>query len=250
MSEQTMESRHPRRPARGDALLVVDNVTLRFGGVVALNEVAFEITKGEILGLIGPNGAGKTTCFNVDDRRLHADVGRDPLRRRADQRRQAAPDQRPRHRPHVPEHPAVPGDDGAWRTSWSAPTPGTRPACSGALFRLLPGQAQGARAARTTALTRGFGQDRSASAGTRSRSGPAEQGDGAAALRRHRRPRPRAGPQPALRLPAAARDRPRPGHRAQAALPRRAGGRLQPGREGRPDGPDPADPRPRATRCC
>jgi branched-chain amino acid transport system ATP-binding protein len=55
--------------ARGSAtatrILEVDNVTLRFGGVVALNEVSFHINEGEILGLIGPNGAGKTTCFNV-----------------------------------------------------------------------------------------------------------------------------------------------------------------------------------------
>ena len=46
-------------------ILEVDDVTLRFGGVVALNEVSFHINEGEILGLIGPNGAGKTTCFNV-----------------------------------------------------------------------------------------------------------------------------------------------------------------------------------------
>jgi branched-chain amino acid transport system ATP-binding protein len=48
-----------------DLLLEVDNVTLRFGGVVALNEVSFTLRKGEIFGLIGPNGAGKTTCFNA-----------------------------------------------------------------------------------------------------------------------------------------------------------------------------------------
>jgi branched-chain amino acid transport system ATP-binding protein len=46
-------------------LLEVDNVTLRFGGVVALNQVDFTLYKGEILGLIGPNGAGKTTAFNA-----------------------------------------------------------------------------------------------------------------------------------------------------------------------------------------
>jgi branched-chain amino acid transport system ATP-binding protein len=48
-----------------EALLEVDDVTLRFGGVVALNKVSFSLRRGEIFGLIGPNGAGKTTCFNA-----------------------------------------------------------------------------------------------------------------------------------------------------------------------------------------
>lgn len=65
MSEQTLETGHDTAGSAGDALLIVDDVTLRFGGVVALDKVAFEIRRGEILGLIGPNGAGKTTCFNV-----------------------------------------------------------------------------------------------------------------------------------------------------------------------------------------
>ena len=56
---------HAERPADAAALLEVDDVTLRFGGVVALDKVSFSLRRGEIFGLIGPNGAGKTTCFNA-----------------------------------------------------------------------------------------------------------------------------------------------------------------------------------------
>jgi branched-chain amino acid transport system ATP-binding protein len=55
----------PDARVHNDVLLEVDHVTLRFGGVVALNDVSFSLHKGEIFGLIGPNGAGKTTCFNA-----------------------------------------------------------------------------------------------------------------------------------------------------------------------------------------
>jgi branched-chain amino acid transport system ATP-binding protein len=47
------------------AFLEVDNITKRFGGLVALNAIGFSVTQGEIVGIIGPNGAGKTTLFGV-----------------------------------------------------------------------------------------------------------------------------------------------------------------------------------------
>ncbi|MEJ7568720.1 MAG: ABC transporter ATP-binding protein [Gaiellaceae bacterium] len=47
------------------ALLSLRNVTRRFGGIVALDGVSFDVDEGQIVGLIGPNGAGKTTAFNV-----------------------------------------------------------------------------------------------------------------------------------------------------------------------------------------
>jgi branched-chain amino acid transport system ATP-binding protein len=57
------------------ALLEVRDVTLRFGGIVALDGVSFEVERGHISGLIGPNGAGKTTVFNVITRLYRPDSG-------------------------------------------------------------------------------------------------------------------------------------------------------------------------------
>ena len=47
------------------ALLSVERVTRRFGGIVAVDDVSLDVGEGEIVGLIGPNGAGKTTVFNL-----------------------------------------------------------------------------------------------------------------------------------------------------------------------------------------
>jgi branched-chain amino acid transport system ATP-binding protein len=58
------------------ALLSVEEVTRRFGGIVALDEVSLAADEGTITGLIGPNGAGKTTLFNVVTRLYKPDAGR------------------------------------------------------------------------------------------------------------------------------------------------------------------------------
>ena len=47
------------------SLLKLDQATIKFGGLVAVNSVSFELNRGDLFGLIGPNGAGKTTCFNI-----------------------------------------------------------------------------------------------------------------------------------------------------------------------------------------
>jgi len=50
------------------ALLEVENVTLKFGGVTAVNNVSFNVEEGEVFALVGPNGAGKSTLFNLISR--------------------------------------------------------------------------------------------------------------------------------------------------------------------------------------
>jgi len=57
------------------ALLRVHNVGVRFGGIVALDDVSFDVARNCIVGLIGPNGAGKTTLFNCVSRLYQCDCG-------------------------------------------------------------------------------------------------------------------------------------------------------------------------------
>ena len=58
------------------ALLEIQDLTKRFGGVIAIDHLSFAVKEGEILGLIGPNGAGKSTLFNLINGVFSADAGR------------------------------------------------------------------------------------------------------------------------------------------------------------------------------
>ena len=55
-------------PMTDNILLSAQNLSVRFGGVLAVNNVSFDVRKGEVFTLIGPNGAGKTTVFNLISR--------------------------------------------------------------------------------------------------------------------------------------------------------------------------------------
>ena len=56
---------HRAQPPRGEVVLDVQGVSKQFGGLIAVNDVSFQVRAGQILGLIGPNGAGKSTTFNL-----------------------------------------------------------------------------------------------------------------------------------------------------------------------------------------
>lgn len=65
-------------------MLEVSDLTMRFGGLVAVNKVALEIEEKQIVSIIGPNGAGKTTVFQLPDRILPSNGRHHPLCRRRD----------------------------------------------------------------------------------------------------------------------------------------------------------------------
>ena len=67
-------------PESGSALLDVEKVRMQFGGLIAVNDVSFQLKAGEIVGLIGPNGAGKSTTFNLLTGVLHPTSGSIRLR--------------------------------------------------------------------------------------------------------------------------------------------------------------------------
>ena len=200
--------------AEGEPLLETKDLTVKFGGLTALDGVTFSIKRGEILGLIGPNGAGKTTCFNAITgvyRPTSGTVTFDgaPLgkikRHQITRRGIARTFQNIRLWGEMTAlENVVVGTDARHKTS-----------VPGALVR-TPRHRREEKSAieKAAALLQFVGISQ--------------------ACRRK-------GQEPAVRRPAQAGDRARTGHRAQAAVPRRARGGLQSQREVRTDRVDPGD---------
>ena len=116
-------------------LLQVEKARKQFGGVIAVNNVSFDVQAREIVALIGPNGAGKSTTFNLITGVL-ASTGRHDLRARQQGRqRAAAGGGKTRHRPHLPARQAGAGHDRAGerrdRRASARPCRRDRPACCG-----------------------------------------------------------------------------------------------------------------------
>ncbi len=97
-------------------LLDVQEITVRFGGVVALDGLTFGIPEGSICGLIGPNGAGKTTIFNVVSRIYEPTKGKLTFDGHDLLAMPATPHRPRRHRPDLPEPRHLPVDDACSRT--------------------------------------------------------------------------------------------------------------------------------------
>lgn len=70
-----IESTNSANSAATDTLLSVQDVSVHFGGIIALDGVSFDIPAGQVVGLIGPNGAGKTTLFNCISRLYNVNSG-------------------------------------------------------------------------------------------------------------------------------------------------------------------------------
>ena len=86
------------------AHLQVEQLSISFGGLKAVNDVSFEVEEGAIHGLIGPNGAGKTTIFNCVSGVYKPHRGRHPLCRTGPDAAQATPGGPMRHRADVSEY--------------------------------------------------------------------------------------------------------------------------------------------------
>ena len=109
----TIEQPAGATPPADDRVLGLEDLSVRFGGVAALEGVTFDVHAGEILGVIGPNGAGKTTLLNVISGFVRPSRGEVRLGQRRTAPPAGARPCPPRCRPHLPDPPALRGHDGA-----------------------------------------------------------------------------------------------------------------------------------------
>src|SRR3984893_15400736 len=75
MTETSLRTASGTQDGAAAPLLQIAHLTMRFGGIVALDDVNFAVSEGRIVGLIGPNGAGKTTLFNCLSRLYRPERG-------------------------------------------------------------------------------------------------------------------------------------------------------------------------------
>ncbi len=92
--------------AENNVILQVQDVTMQFGGLRAIDNVSFHVDESEIFGLIGPNGAGKTTLFNVITANYKPTSG-SVTGGHVAEGAEAQPGGERRDRPHLPEYPPV-----------------------------------------------------------------------------------------------------------------------------------------------
>lgn len=93
--------------AENNVILQVQDVTMQFGGLRAIDNVSFHVDEAEIFGLIGPNGAGKTTLFNVITANYKPTSGQRHPGGHVAEGAEAQPGGERRDRPHLPEYPPV-----------------------------------------------------------------------------------------------------------------------------------------------
>ena len=129
--------RAPRPPATSAVLLQIDHARKQFGGVIAVNDVSFDVQAREIVALIGPNGAGKSTTFNLITGVLTTSGGRISVLGKQHRQRAAAAGGKARHRQNLPARQAGAGHDGAGkrrdRRASARPRRRASPACSGSI---------------------------------------------------------------------------------------------------------------------
>ena len=210
---RAVASASARRRARRDALLAVEHLSMRFGGLLAVDDVSFAADAGEITAIIGPNGAGKTTVFNCLTGFYRPSVGRLALARGG--------------RTHLLERMdgfRIARDAGVARTFQNI----RLFAGMTVLENLIVAQHNRLMRASVFSLAGSSGLPRYRRAEARRDRRSARTGSTRIGLVDARR---RRGRQPALWRAAPPRDRARHVHRAGAPVPRRAGGRAQSARD-------------------